>query len=209
MKSLFSYYGGKQRISCHIVPFIRQISHSVYVEPFCGGAAMLFAKDWIIPNNHDDYREILNDTNEEIINLYRVCQTQQEEFLHLIQFTPYSEREYEKARSITKDPQKYDELWRAWAFYVNISQSFSNQLNKRWSKSVKGSNKAAVWNNKKGYLPQIMERLSSVHLSCCDALECIKDWDSPQTLFYLDPPYPKADQGHYGGYAQEDFEALI
>lgn len=209
MKALVSYYGGKQRISCHIIPHLRKISHSVYCEPFCGGAAILFAKDWIVPSNHDDYREIINDTNEQLINLYRVCQTRYDEFLHLIQFTPYSESEYKKAKEIYKNPQDYDELWMAWAFYVNTFQSFANGINKGWGRGVKGRNKAATWNTKKCYLPQILERLSNVHISCCDALKCIKDWDSPQTLFYIDPPYPNTAQGHYSGYTQQDFEALI
>jgi DNA adenine methylase len=208
-KPLFPYYGGKQNIGKLIVSYIRNISHSVYCEPFCGGAAVLFAKDWVNPSNSDDYREVLNDTNQEIINLYRVCQTQYEKFLHLIEFTPYSEDEHRKAKHIGKNPQDYDELWRAWAFYVNISQSFNNTLNKNLSRGVKGRNHAATWHNKKTYLPQIMERLSKVYLSNCDALQCIKNWDSPNTLFYLDPPYPNTHQGHYSGYTQEDFEALI
>lgn len=208
-KTLFSYYGGKKSLSKLINFYIRNISHSIYCEPFCGGAAVFFAKDWVNPSNEQDYREVLNDTNQEIINLYRVCQTQEKKFLHLIEFTPYSEDEHRKAKHISKNPQDYDELWRAWAFYVNISQSFSKTLDRGWSRSVKSENSAATWHNKKTYLPQIMKRLSKVHLSNCDALQCIKNWDSPSTLFYLDPPYPNTHQGHYSGYTQEDFEALI
>jgi len=33
--------------------------------------------------------------------------------------------------------------------------------------------------------------------------------DTPETFFYLDPPYVGADQGHYGGYMQEHFNALL
>jgi hypothetical protein len=33
--------------------------------------------------------------------------------------------------------------------------------------------------------------------------------DAPDAFFYLDPPYAGADQGHYGGYAQEGFDALL
>ncbi|MDR1229838.1 MAG: hypothetical protein LBK61_00390, partial [Spirochaetaceae bacterium] len=28
-------------------------------------------------------------------------------------------------------------------------------------------------------------------------------------FFYCDPPYAGSDQGHYDGYAQEDFDALL
>ena len=30
-----------------------------------------------------------------------------------------------------------------------------------------------------------------------------------ETFFYIDPPYVGADQGHYGGYTQDDFGALL
>jgi len=33
-------------------------------------------------------------------------------------------------------------------------------------------------------------------------------WDSENTFFYCDPPYVGADQGHYGGYSEEDLGRL-
>lgn len=41
------------------------------------------------------------------------------------------------------------------------------------------------------------------------ALRVIERFDSPHTCFYVDPPYPGANQGHYGGFTQADFEQLI
>jgi site-specific DNA-adenine methylase len=43
---------------------------------------------------------------------------------------------------------------------------------------------------------------------CEEALSFIERWDSPQTLHYLDPPYPGANQGHYDGYTIEDWQRL-
>jgi thymidylate synthase len=33
--------------------------------------------------------------------------------------------------------------------------------------------------------------------------------DTPETFFYIDPPYVGANQGHYGGYTQEYFDELL
>ena len=33
------------------------------------------------------------------------------------------------------------------------------------------------------------ERLSRVQIDCIDGIACIKYWDTPETVFYIDPPY--------------------
>jgi DNA adenine methylase len=48
-----------------------------------------------------------------------------------------------------------------------------------------------------------------VQIECCDALRIIQSRDTSETFFYLDPPYTGYDQGHYDGYTQEDFDALL
>jgi DNA adenine methylase len=52
-------------------------------------------------------------------------------------------------------------------------------------------------------------RLQRVQIECCDALRIVGSRDTPETFFYLDPPYVGADQGHYDGYTQMDFDALL
>jgi DNA adenine methylase len=43
-------------------------------------------------------------------------------------------------------------------------------------------------------------RLMTVQIDCRDALEVIRYWDSPDTLFYVDPPYVSE--------TRKDFERL-
>lgn len=206
MKPLISYYGGKQRVASKILLYFPK--HIVYVEPFAGGAALLFAKPKPVVSNNQNYKEVLNDKNDLLINMYRVAIERREELELKIQATLCSQSDYRKAIEITKNPDDYDDLTKAWAFYVNINQSFAKHLNAGWGTSVIGSNQSAVWHNKTLALPKILDRIKDIHVSCEDAIRCIQRWDSPQTLFYCDPPYPNTTQGHYKGYTLDDFKLL-
>lgn len=208
MKPLISYYGGKQRIASRIVQHLQAIPHTVYAEPFAGGLAVLFTKPVPAVGNNNYYREAINDSLEMLINLYRVAREQPEEFERIITLTPYSRSEYARAIAICRDPESHNPMDKAWAYYVNIQQSFSHKLNAGWRTAVCTRNEAATWHEKRQRIPQCLERLQKVHIDCCDALEFIDRWDSPQTLFYCDPPYPNTEQGHYDGYTMADWESL-
>jgi len=208
MKPLISYYGGKVRMAPHILPHIEAIPHTVYCEPFCGGAALLFAKPRRSVTNNDHYREVINDRSDLLINMYRVAVEQREAFELKLKATLYSQSEYRRAIAICKNPDGYSDLEKAWAYYVNIQQSFSNKLNGGWAAQVLTRNSAATWDAKKYCLSETLDRIADVHISCEDAIACIRRWDSPQTLFYIDPPYPEANQGHYGGYTLDDWRQL-
>jgi DNA adenine methylase len=202
MRPPVSYYGGKQRIVSRIVPLIPK--HTVYVEPFAGGAAVLFAKPWPAVTNNHYYREVVNDTDGRLVNFYRMLRDRGPELIEKLQLTPFSEEEHRLAKNLDSG----DELERARRYYVKVSQSFSNILHGGWTRSTYGHNHPVTWTNKIDHLPQYLDRMSTMYISSTDALTCIKQWDSPQTFFYCDPPYPGADQGDYGGYTDADFLLL-
>lgn len=66
MKTPLSYYGGKQTLAKIILGLIPP--HRLYCEPFLGGAAVFFAKE-------PAKVEVINDTNGELVNFYRVVKT--------------------------------------------------------------------------------------------------------------------------------------
>ena len=70
MKTPIAYYGGKQSLLNNILPLIPE--HTVYTEAFFGGGAVFFAKE---PSKS----EVINDTNNMVVNFYEVVQTNFEE----------------------------------------------------------------------------------------------------------------------------------
>ena len=208
MQPLISYYGGKIRIASKIVGYINKIPHTVYVEPFCGGAAVLFAKPRRLITNGHHYREVINDTSDILISLYRCAIECPDELALKLEATLYSQSDYARARLICKNPKDYTPLEIAWAYFVNANCSFANKLNAGWGTQVKSQNTAHTWQNRITSLKEKLDRLQSVYVSCEDALKCIDRWDSSHSLIYCDPPYPGTDQGHYEGYATDDWIAL-
>jgi len=208
LKPLISYYGGKQRIASKIVSYINQIPHTVYVEPFCGGSAVLFSKPRRVVTNGDHYREVINDTSDILISLYRCATKCPDELALELEATLYSQSDHARAKVICKNPNDYSQLEIAWAYFVNVNCSFANILNAGWKTDVQSRNSAATWRNRILSLKEKLDRLQSVFISCEDALRCIDRFDSPQSLFYCDPPYPGAEQGHYKGYTTQNWIAL-
>ena len=196
MKPAFGYYGGKQFLAKHIVPMIPK--HRLYVEPFCGGAALFFAK----PKSEI---EVLNDELEVIVNFFRVLRNTPDDLIRLLQVTPYSRVEYEDSVLVCENDS---EIERARKFFVNIVQSFNHKINGGWSYS-RTNVSVGLWKSAMNQLYQCADRLTDAILEHKDALDVIKIFDSPDTFFYLDPPYPNTDQGHYGGYTEADFYNLI
>jgi len=192
----------------HIIPLLNEIPHTVFCEPFCGGAAVLFAKGRRSVGNRDDYREIINDTNDWVITFYRVAKLQKDDLLRLIDATLYSQSDYSKAKGILKASIEHDDLTIAWAFYVQVQMSFAKRILTGWGTCVISQNLAATWNNKKRSLEAALDRLADVYVSSEDALQCIKRWNSPHTLYYVDPPYIGTDQGHYADYTADDWQNL-
>ena len=207
-KQPFSYYGGKQRMASKIIKVIPK--HTVYVEPFCGGASVFWRKSWPKVSNNHHYREVLNDFNGDLINFFRVLQKRDssEELQHRLQFTPYSQDEHLLARKILKREVESTEIDRAWAWFVQTNMSFANKVCSGWGTGVFGPNLATKWATKLNLLP-FFERLISTHISNEDAIRCLNRWDSPQTFAYIDPPYIETDCGHYKGYTEDQYRDLI
>lgn len=202
-KPPFSYYGGKQRMASKIVALIPR--HAVYVEPFAGGAAVFFRKPTPEVTNGDNYREVLNDLNGDVVNFFTALRDDATELKRLLELTPYSREEYRRCNEI---PYTGDATEDARRFFVRIVQSFGSKIQGGWGRGKQSKNDALSFNNAVDALGAAAERLRGCFLESVDALQCIDGWDTPQTFFYCDPPYVGTAQGHYSGYTEEDLLAL-
>lgn len=203
MKTPISYYGGKQRLAKDILKMIPE--HGLYCEPFCGGAAVFFIK----PKEMSRV-EVLNDTNQELINFFRVAQYDYTSLEKEVKITLHSRRLHGDALVIYENPHMFSNVKRAWATWVLATQGFSSMLGGSWGydKKVRTTSKK-IMNKREQFTEELAIRLQDVQIECADALRIINSRDSADTFFYIDPPYYNSNCGHYDGYTLEDFEMLL
>lgn len=201
IKPPFSYYGGKQNLCSEILKLIPE--HNLYCEPFVGGAAIFFGKK---PSTV----EVINDTNSELINFYRVVQNNFVGLETYIRISLHSRRLHKDARVIYDNPHMFNELERAWAVWVLATQSFSSMLDGSWGyDKKKATTSKKITSKRESFTEDYAIRLQNVQLECTDALRIIHSRDQKDAFFYCDPPYFNSDCGHYDGYSEQDFEQLL
>lgn len=202
-KTPLVYYGGKQRISywiCKMIP-----KHRIYCEPFFGGGAVFFTKT-------PSFLEVINDKNECLVNFYLQIQNNFEKLAAEIKTTLHSESMYLRARQIYNGNIKVDDIEKAVATWIVFTQSrlASAKAGWKYDNGTDGSHYGIIeLHNRKNFCPWLQKRLSKVQISCRDALQVIRNRDTADTFFYLDPPYPETNQGHYAGYTFDDLENLL
>lgn len=183
----------------HILPLIP--SHKIYTEAFFGGGAVFFAKDPV-------RSEIINDTNLMVANFYEVVQTNFQELKEKIEGTLYSRAAYSVAHVIYRMPHLFSKIERAWAFYVTTNMGFSGRVGS-WAYDKYGGHVKSFQNKKLRFDESLAQRLSLVQVENNDACKVIESRDALDAFHYIDPPYIDANQGHYGGYAEVDFQRLL
>ena len=203
MKTPITYYGGKQRLSETIIPMLP--THRIYCEPFFGGGAVFFRKP-------KAGIEVINDHNDMLINFYLSAQNSFPELQERIRNTLHSESMYYYAKDIWNGRCEANDIDKAWAVWMITNGSFAGSMHGgwKWCNGSSGSHSAIMLRNKRiEFSEKLSNRLADVQISCRDALRVIKDRDSENTFFYLDPPYPGCYQQHYSGYTHTDLYNLL
>jgi DNA adenine methylase len=200
MKTPLTYYGGKQQLAATILKLVPE--HKTYVEPFAGGAAIFFAKE-------PSQCEVINDTNGELINFYEVLKRDFPALQSEIQVSLHSRKQHHNAGVIYKNPDMFDRVKRAWAVWTLANSSYGSMLDSTWGYDRKGKFPAKIAKKCADFTVEYGARLQNTQIECCDALRIIQGRDTPDAFFYCDPQYVGADQGHYDGYTQDDFDRLL
>ena len=201
MRTPITYYGGKQTLLKYILPLIPP--HKRYTEAFCGGCAVLFAKE---PSKC----EVINDLNGELIQFYRVLKTDFPVLKARVDGTIHSRDSHAHAGHILAYPHFYSPVDIAWAVWMRSKSSYASKLDGSFGYDFSGGMPKRLHNAKKDFTRELSERLDGVTIEARDALQVIKCYDSEETFHFIDPPYVNSNCGHYDGmFSDADLNDLL
>ncbi|POZ51315.1 DNA adenine methylase [Methylovulum psychrotolerans] len=175
---MLRWQGGKSKLAKIIIPSLPK--HVCYVEPFCGGAAIMLRK----PRSK---AEVINDANGELINLYRCVQCHPEELAKQSVAMLHSRFLFDRLKDSVAD--RLIDIQRAARFYALNRMAFSasmSKLNFGYARTASAGLSAKRFMRD---IESLAARLDGVFIEHLDWAACIARYDSKDTLVYCDPPY--------------------
>lgn len=197
---IFGWYGGKFSHLDWLLPLLPSTPY--YCEPFAGSGAVLLNRP---PSGVETY----NDLDGEVVNFFQVLRDQPDELQRAMALTPFSREEFAQA---CKLDAALPPLERARRFYVRARQVRTGLAQTatigRWANctnTIRAGMSGVVsrWLGAVEQLPDIALRLLRVQIENRPAVDCIRLYDSKDTLFYCDPPYIHETRGDSKAYAYE------
>lgn len=184
---MIPYVGGKSNLTKWVISnFPENYQQMSYCEVFGGGGWILFKKD-------PSYLEIYNDLNKDLTNLFRTIRDNYQEFSHRVNWTLHSREMYQEAKEKLKNDEFLSEVERAMYYAINRVQSFAGN-GSTWGYQVSADKVVSgKWLPFLKRLELINARLKKVQIECIDFERLIRKYDTPNTLFYVDPPYVDAE----------------
>ncbi len=202
------WHGGKSYLAKKIRALMPK--HTRYVEPFFGGGAVLLAGDG------EGVSEYANDAYKNLSHFWYVLGNPKAfpDFFRRLQCQPVSEPDFEKAcerleshrASMSGQFPRMPEDAAVDFFIVNRQsrQALGRDFCTPTSRLRRNMNEqVSAWLSAVDSLPEFHERLRRVEVRGDDACNVIRDLDSPETLFYCDPPYLHETRSSTGEYMHE------
>lgn len=171
-KPIVRWPGGKTRLLASILPLMRP--HKLYAEAFGGGLAVLLAKE---PSG----TEIVNDLNGDLVNLYRYAQYHLDALIQEVAFTLNSRADLD---DLVKQPGLTG-LQRAARFLLRNRLSFGGSGTSYAVSKRPQPSRAGVLELLKAF----NARMDKVSVENLPYERIFANYDSPDTLWFLDPPY--------------------
>lgn len=195
MDSFIKWMGGKSKMRENIISMIP--AHKTYIELFAGGSWVLFAK----PKSQI---EVINDIDDNLINLYMTVRDNPENFIEEFNKLPISEtlfKEFamlEGNTSVVVDGECIPSVDLAIKTYFVLMNSFNGIISETPTFAISNSKRAGSVKFHKTDWDMVKNRLKEVTILNRDFRNVIEKYDSPESFFYLDPPYTCAvDNSHY------------
>jgi DNA adenine methylase len=183
-RPILRFHGGKFRLAPWIISCLP--AHRIYCEPYGGGASVLMLKE-------RSYAEVYNDLDDEVVNLFRVLRDagQSAALATAIHLTPFARAEFYGSYEVTADPVEKARRTLVRSFMGFGTTTLRQNRTGFRAKSLRVSQPVQIdWQNYPNHVAAFVERLRGVVIEHRDGLEVIAQQDSPETLFYCDPPYP-------------------
>jgi len=182
------WYGGKWRVGKWIASHFPE--HKIYVEPFGGMYSVGIQK----PRAEI---EIYNDIHPEAVNFWQQLKDNSAELISQVEALTFNEETVEWAKQPSADL-----LESAIKFYIQCRISYAGG-GTGWASGYSPKALDKPENNDHSHLQAIANRIKDIQIYQLDALEIIERFDSPDTLFYCDPPYLRETRNSHAPYEYE------
>lgn len=163
--------------------------HRIYVEPFGGAASVLLRK----PRS---YGEIYNDQWSGVVTVFRVLRDPEKsaQLIDLLRLTPFARDEIDNTyethmRDLSDIEYARRLIFRSFAGFGSGAMNPKYATGFRASCKRSGTTPARDWMNYPPIIEAFVARLQGVVIENVPAADVIPRHDSPETLFYVDPPY--------------------
>jgi DNA adenine methylase len=201
VRPIAPYVGGKRALAKRLVERIEAVPHEIYAEPFVGMGGVFFRR------RSRPRKEVINDISADVVNLFRLLQRHFQQLLDVLKWQVCSRAEFE--RLMATDPETLTDLERAARFLYLQRTAFGGRVAERHFGVSYTAGSRFDLTKLVPMLEDVHERLAPVDIERLPYATLIERYDTPGTLFYLDPPYHgnEADYGP-GVFSAADFERL-
>jgi len=191
IKSPYCRQGNKLPILKDIIELIPP--HAIYCEPFVGSGVVFFN----LPKA--SHGSILNDLDKNVVNILKLIKKaplSPNRYRHDLNTLEKIKNFYDSHKNTTEDLLLY--------YRIIACNGFNSKTFTSARQIYNDSNPTAILKNLKYY----KQMLKGVKISNKDYIDIILKYDSPETFFFIDPPYENTHVNFYATPVDIDYEVM-